>query len=43
MSEMRKNKLTGEWIIYAENRKKRPYEFEKKMTKKQSLSFLQRK
>ncbi len=27
---MRKNKLTGEWIIYAENRKKRPYEFEKK-------------
>ncbi len=31
---MRKNKLTGEWIIYAENRKKRPYEFEKKMEKK---------
>ena len=31
---MRKNKLTGEWIIYAENRKKRPYEFEKKMEKR---------
>lgn len=35
MSEMRKNNLTQEWIIYAENRQKRPYEFEKKMTKKQ--------
>ena len=36
MSEMRKNKLTQEWILYAENRQKRPYEFEKKMTKKQT-------
>lgn len=44
MSEMRKNKLTQEWILYAENRQKRPYEFEKKNDKKtnrkQHLSFL---
>ena len=35
MSEMRKNKLTQEWIIYAENRQKRPYEFEKNFVKKE--------
>lgn len=35
MSEMRKNKLTQEWIIYAENRQKRPYEFEKSLLKKE--------
>lgn len=34
MSEIRKNKLTQEWIIYAVNRQKRPYEFEKKMGEK---------
>ena len=38
MSEMRKNKLTQEWIIYAENRQKRPYEFEKNFVK--ALIFL---
>lgn len=27
MSQLRQNKLTGEWIIYAENRQKRPYDF----------------
>ncbi|NLK37150.1 MAG: galactose-1-phosphate uridylyltransferase [Epulopiscium sp.] len=36
MSEMRQNKLTGEWIIYAVNRKKRPYDFSKKMEPKKS-------
>lgn len=36
MSEMRKNKLTQEWVIYAVNRQKRPYEFEKKMSEKKN-------
>ncbi len=36
MSELRKNKLTEEWVLYAENRQKRPYEFVKKMDYKQT-------
>ena len=27
MSEFRRNPFTGEWTLYAENRKNRPYEF----------------
>ncbi len=35
---MRQNRLTGEWVIYAVNRKKRPYDFCKKMEPKESGS-----
>lgn len=30
MSELRRDILTGEWVIYATNRRDRPYDFEKK-------------
>lgn len=35
LSEMRQNKLTGEWVIYAVNRKKRPYDFKNNMEPKE--------
>lgn len=36
MSEFRKNPFTGEWTLYAENRKNRPYEFVHHTRTKQS-------
>ena len=36
MSELRQDILTGEWVIFAGNRKKRPYDFIKKSVPKSS-------
>ena len=30
MSQFRKNMITGEWVIFAANRRKKPYHFRKK-------------
>ncbi|MEA4815409.1 MAG: hypothetical protein VB120_00905 [Lachnospiraceae bacterium] len=36
MSELRQDILTGEWVVFAENRKKRPHDFIRKTTPKAS-------
>ena len=36
LSEMRQDILTGEWVIFAGNRMKRPYDFIKKSVPKTS-------
>src|SRR5918998_4509556 len=41
--EIRLNKVTREWVIYAPSRRKRPQDFQKINRAKQSLQSLERK